>query len=148
MERLTVLVNDAAQAQQVLQPLLSANPGQDCTLVLCPPRLTHRIGKWLSNRQRLQWQARWAQDLQASLQAALPAGTEPTWVVASSNPAETLTRLRRQHGPALQLLDLRRTHLGHELPVAHPGLAPQPDDRWKAPLAVSSSLSMVLALVD
>lgn len=148
MEQLTVLVNDAAHAQRFLQPVLSANPGQACTLVLCPPRLTHRIGKWLSNRQRLQWQTRWAQELQSTLQPALPAGTRPNWVVASSNPSEALARLRRQQTAALKLLDLRRPQLGHELPAAEPGTQEQPEARWKAPLAVSSSLSVVLALVD
>lgn len=148
MERLNVLVNDAAHAQRFLQPLLSANPGQACTVVLCPPRLTHRIGKWLSNRQRLQWQARWAQDLQSSLQPTLPSGAEPTWLVANGNPAEMVARLRRQQGPAAKLLDLRRPQLGHELPSAEPDTAAQADDRWKAPLAISSSLSVVLALVD
>ena len=56
MERLAILVNDSDHAAPLLQPLLAGPEAGACTLVLCPPRLTHRVGKWLSNRQRLQWQ--------------------------------------------------------------------------------------------
>lgn len=150
MDRLAIYVNDAPYAHRVLQPLMAQQAGAPVTMVLCPPRLTHRVGKWLSNRQRQQWQRTWADRLRQELQSLLPAiqGREVDWATADSHPQAMAAQLRRRLGTDLQVLDLRKPRTGQALPELTPGQAPAADDRWKAPLAVSSSLSVVLALVD
>lgn len=151
MERLAIFVNDAAYAQRYLEPLLGQQPSAaPCTLVICPPRLTHRIGKFLSNRQRQHWQRHWCQRLQEELTALLPTDAlkDVDWQVSGSRVTDATTRLRRQHGPALKVLDMRKAQLGQTLGPVEPGQAPKSDDRWQAPVAVTSSLSVVLALVD
>ena len=70
------------------------------------------------------------------------------WATADSHPQAMAAQLRRRLGTGLQVLDLRKPRTGQTLPELSPGQAPAADDRWKAPLAVSSSLSVVLALVD
>lgn len=150
MERQAILVNDAAYAVRFLQPLLAGPDGSLSTLVLCPPKLSLRVGKWLSNRQRLQWQRTWADGVRADLVAAIPQIAELPidWIVAPTRLKETTGRLRAQLGTGLRILDLRRPTPGHELPAADASAPAAPVEAWKAPVAVTSSLSVVLALVD
>ena len=151
MERLAIFVNDAIYAQRFLQPLLAQRDAvEPCTMVLCPPRLSHRVGKWLSNRQRQQWQRTWADRLQQDLRTQLPAGLADRldWLVAPGRVADTTVQLRRRQGTSLQVLDIRKPHVGQSLPAIEPGQPSTGEDRWKAPVAVSSSLAVVLALVD
>ena len=151
MERLAIYVNDAPYAHRVLQPLLAERGDTPCTMVLCPPMLTHRVGKWLSNRQRQHWQRTWAERLRQDLQGLLPAAAGPQieWTTASSGrPQDTTSQLRRRLGTGLQVMDLRKPRVGQNLPQLAPGEAAPGDDRWKAPLAVGSSLAVVLALID
>lgn len=150
MERLAIYVNDAPYAHRVLQPLLAQQGDAPCTVVMCPPKLTQRIGKWLSNRQRQQWQRTWAERLRQDLQALLPATSGPQieWTTAGGSPQSVTSQLRRRLGTGLQVVDLRKPRAGQSLPELSAGQQPATDDRWKAPLAVSSSLSVVLALVD
>lgn len=151
MERLAIFVNDAVYAQGILEPLLAQrDPASPCTVVLCPPHLSHRIGKWLSNRQRQQWQRTWADRLQQDLRQGLSAdaATRIDWQVAPGRLADTTVQLRRRLGTSLKTMDLRKPHLGQSLGAIEPGSATVSDDRWKAPVAVSSSLAAVLALVD
>ena len=151
MERLAIFINDADYAQRYLEPLLGQRAaGAPCTLVMCPPRLTHRIGKFLSNRQRQHWQRHWCQQLQQALTERLPAGAldQVDWVVSGSHAADATQRLRRQHGPLLKVLDMRKNQIGQTLAPIDPGQPLRQDDRWQTPVAVSSSLSVMLALVD
>ena len=150
MERLAIYVNDAPYAQRFLEPLLDRESGHPLTLVMCPPKLSRRIGKWLSNRQRQQWQRGWADRLQQDIQALLPAGSAPRieWTVAGGPLAETTAQLRRKLGTGLKVLDVRKPHLGQSLTAVDASATSPSDDRWKAPVAVTSSLSVVLALVD
>ncbi|MFO1328764.1 MAG: hypothetical protein U1F56_15500 [Rubrivivax sp.] len=150
MERLAILVNDSDHAAPLLQPLLAGPEAGACTLVLCPPRLTHRVGKWLSNRQRLQWQRTWSEGVRRSLEQALPdLASRPTdWVTSGTRLTDTTARLRRRLGVGLRVLDLRRPTLGHTLPPADGTQTAPAEERWTAPVAVTSGLALMLTLVD
>lgn len=150
MDRLAIFVNDTAHAQTVLGPLLAGPEAASSTIVLCPPKLTHRVGKWLSNRQRQQWQRSWADKTKRELLNRIPAlaGSGIEWTVATTRLSDATTQLRRHLGAGVRLLDIRRPTVGHELPPIDPQVSPALDDRWKAPVAITSSLSAVLALVD
>lgn len=155
MQHLAILVNDAACVDSVIRPLLDTRADGRCTLVLCPPRLTHRIGKWLSQRQRQNWQRTWSRELQDAMQGRLGQARQDRldWVVASEGPRAAALQLRRKLGTELSLLDVRVRRTGQQLPVADSGPAAQPAPgsgaaAWKAPFAISSGLAAVLALVD
>ena len=151
MERFAVCVNDADHAQRVLKPLLASAAGAThCVVVVCVPRLGWRIGRWLAPAARQQWRQDWAAQLSAALAPALALAAPAVsteWLVASG-PLSSVTRgLRQQHGAGLRLVDARRPQPGA---VAEPLMAgPAPARaRFGAPVAVASSLSLVLALTD
>ena len=152
MNTIAVFVNDAPHALRLLQPMVVGAPGADTRwlLVACAPRLTRRIGKFASHASREQWRAKWCERLFGQLKPlfrAQPAEQLQT-LVAQGPLLQLVEQLRREHGNGLQLLDARRPRLGAaDEPVAPvpPGGAGQ---RWAVPLAVSSGVSMVLALAD
>ena len=151
MERFAVCVNDADHAQRVLAPLLvSAAGAAHCLVVVCAPRLGWRMGRWLAPAARQQWRHDWAAQLRATLAPALALtapGAAVEWVVAAGPLPGFIRGLRQRHGAGLRLVDARRPHPGAvaEPLVACPELTGR---RFGAPVAVASSLSLMLALTD
>lgn len=149
MDRIAVFVDDAEHASQMLAPMLAAGaPPTHWVVVACAPRLTHRIGKWVSNSNREQWRDHWMRTLRQRLEPTFrnadPATCE--WMLAKGPLDRLSNKLRARLGAELRLLDARRPKLGVELPPLLQGEAPQ--HRWTTPVAVSSSLAVVLALTD
>lgn len=151
MERFAVCVNDADEARRVLTPLLATAAGPTrCLMVMCPPRLGRRISRWLSAAERQRWADDWAARLQATLApqlASASSGAVIDWVTARGPLIPFMRNLRQQHGAGLRLLDARQARLGA---VAEPMTAEQASaaGRLAAPVAVASSLSLMLALTD
>jgi hypothetical protein len=150
MERLAIYVNDARSAGPVLETLLSRSESGACTVVLCPPRLSHRVGKWVSTQQRQEWQRHCADRVRQDLTALLPPELvgKLDWLAASGRLGDTASELRRSRGTAIRLLDLRKARLGESLPALEAGLPSPANDRWTTPVAVTSSLTVMLALMD
>lgn len=156
MERIAVFYDDAAHARRLLEPMLA--DGADPSLwvmVACAPRMTHRIGKWLSNSAREHWRQQWAADQRRALEPALLAHAGKAsfeWTLAKGPLPAVTQRLRQRHGTALRVLDARRPKLAETampLEAQAEGSTPMADNRrWAAPVAVSSGLALVLTLAD
>ena len=151
MERFAVCLDDADLAHCALAPLLAADCGPaHCLLVICPPGLGRRIGRWLTPALRHQWRDDWAAQFRlrmAPVLAQAAPGVAFDWVVARQ-PLSIFTReLRGHYGAGLRLIDARRQHPGSlsEPMTASPAATGR---RFAAPVAVASSLSLLLALTD
>jgi hypothetical protein len=145
MDTVAVFVDDADYAARLLGPMQVQ--ATHWVLVACAPRLTHRIGKYVSHSSREQWRERWTAKLFARLQPQLAQlhGTVETMLARQPLPA-VVDRLIERHGMGLRLLDARRPKLGaHMEPLPRHGEAA---GRWVVPMAVSGGSSVVLALVD
>jgi hypothetical protein len=153
MDRIAVFVDDADHARKLLEPMLGQKPdGTTWLVVMCAPKLTHRIGRWVSNRSREQWRERWSARLRQELAPVFTrpdAGPQVEWMLARG-PLQDLTRqLRTRLGAGLAVLDARRPKLGQPMmPVDPTQAAAAESERWKGPVAVSGSLSIMLALTD
>ena len=149
MERIAVFVDDAEHAQQMLAPMLAEGaPRARWVVVGCAPRLTHRIGKWVSHSSREQWREQWARSLQQRLEPLFKGASVESceWTLAREPLDRVGTKLRARLGAEMRLFDARRPKLGVTSEPLVPG---QPtESRWAAPMAVSSSLALVLALTD
>ena len=83
MERIAVFVDDVDHAQQLLAPLLAeGTPEAHWVVVACAPRMTHRIGKWVSHSSREQWREHWARNLRERLE---PLSAAARWRPASGS---------------------------------------------------------------
>ncbi len=63
MDNIIVYVDDAAHAQQMLQPMCAVGDSRSPArwiVVGCPPRVTHRISKWVTHSTRESWREKWA----------------------------------------------------------------------------------------
>jgi len=150
MEHLAVIVNDATQARRLLAPLLIPNAvPTHWLLVADAPRLNHRIARWTTADSRAAWRQHWCDGLRLELQPwldAAPAGACFSWH-QTTGPLVDLTRqLRLRHGAGLRLLDARLARPGLALKPLQAGQAPA--RRLAAPVAVTSTLSVLLALCD
>ena len=156
MERMAVFYDDVAHARRLLEPLLArGNEPSLWVMVACAPRMTHRIGKWLSHGAREHWRTQWADQQRQALEPALLAQRGDVsfeWTLAKGPLPPLTQRLRQRHGVALRVLDARRPKLAElSQPVqAQPGgSAPATTaGRLAGPLAVSSGLALVLTLAD
>lgn len=143
METIIVYVDDADYARQQLAPMNTAHaaghaasPGTRWVLVACAPRMTHRIGKWVSHSARENWRAKWSEKLFALLQPEMQARGDAVSTVLAKGPLPALTaQLKTEFGPA-RVMDARRPKFGQDL---QPVTADQPtpvDGRWSVPGAV------------
>lgn len=153
MEHIAAYVNDTEHAQAILLPLMTSQRSPTgWTIVICTPRLTRHIGRFAAQRSRRQWREQWAERLRLDMEPRLreQVGAERlTWLTAEGPLVELTQRMRRQHGESMRVLDARQSRLGASLlPVSSEQLVQEPGKRLVAPVAVSSALSLVLALAD
>lgn len=153
MEHIAAFVNDQEHAQSMLLPLLASHAGPtQWTIVVCTPRLTHRIGRFATRRSRDLWRDQWAGRLRESLepvlrQAAGAAAFE--WRTAHMPLPGITQQLRLSQGAGLRVLDARCTRLGApNAPIVPEQVDAANGQRLAAPVAVTSALSLMLALAD
>ena len=146
MDKIIVYVDDAAHAQQQLAPMQSTPAGQPThwILVACAPRMTQRIGKWVSHSARENWRTKWAAKLFAQLVPELEKSGDTVTPVLAKGPLPKLTeQLLAEHGAA-RIFDGRRPKFGVDLP---PGTGNQPiseEGRWTLPGAALGLGAMLI----
>jgi hypothetical protein len=144
METFIVYVDDAAYAKHLLAPLLDTSAPARWVLVACPPRMSRRIGKWLSHSARENWRAKWSDKLFARTAPMLSARSDQLECIVAKGPLPELTQQLQARLGVARVLDMRRPKFGQELaPVTHD----QPIEKagWQLPAAVGS-LGAVLVL--
>lgn len=111
MDNIIVYVDDAAYAMHMLQPVLPAGATTAATrwiVVGCPPRMTHRVSKWVTHSARESWRGKWADKMFAQLLPLLEQnGNAVITQLAKDNLPNETENLIRQHGAA-RVLDARR----------------------------------------
>lgn len=123
LDTLVVLIDDGPTAHSMLSELLSArrDPAQPMralhlVVVACPPRMTHRMSKWLSHRTREGWRQRWQARLHEAVMPLLQqARVRSHWMLADG-PLTELTQRLQEHHQAQAVLDMRRARLGDTQP--------------------------------
>lgn len=149
MQNIAVFADDAEYAQHLLQPMLNESVPTRWLVVVCAPLLTHRISKWVSHSAREQWRTKWAAKLFESLEPVLKAqpGASIEMVIAKG-PLTGVCKQLRSRFPDLRVLDARRPKMGRAAEPLDPQQPPARPPGWACPIAVTSGLSLVLALAD
>ncbi len=145
MDTLIVYLDDANYAQQILAPMLSSDTPTRWVLVACAPRMSRRIGKWLSHSARENWRDKWCDKLFSQITPVLSATRSSTleYIVAKGPLPELTQQLRGRFGVA-RVVDARRPKFGQELAPVTPEQRCEKTS-WQVPGAVGS-LSAVLVL--
>ena len=127
MDRIIVYLDDASWAQQQLAPVRTGPT--HWVLVACAPRMSQRIGKWVSHSSREKWRTQWAGKLLAGIEPVLRARGDQVTVMLAGEPLPPLTqRLLAEHG-SCRVIDARRPKSGHQTP----GDTPEPAQDTAAP---------------
>ncbi|VWX59524.1 conserved hypothetical protein [Burkholderiales bacterium 8X] len=139
MEKIILYVDDAAYARQFLanQAPAAAGPGaRHWVLVACPPRMTHRISKWVSHSARENWRSKWFVKVQDQLVPLLQVEGGTVNPVLAKGPLPELTqRLTLEHGTA-RVVDARRPKIGVDLEPVAKGTTPAGQSTWALPGAM------------
>lgn len=154
-ETVIVVIDDAQRVLQelaTLPPLPPSGHGavaadepapHHWVLLACPPRMSQRIGKFMSQSARQGWQNRWSEKLRAQLAPTIQeqCGTFELHIAGSSFPAQLLA-LRTAH-PGAVVRDLRQ-------PRSQPATGPAPSAARKGfgRGALPGSLLMLLCVLS
>ncbi len=148
MDTLIVYLDDAEYAQHMLAPMLTSGTPTRWVLVACAPRMSRRIGKWLSHSSRENWRNKWCDKLFSKISPIIQDSTTKEqlaieYVVAQGALPELTQQLRTRFGAA-RVVDARRPKFGQEMT---PITENQPSTKvsWQVPTAVGS-LSALLVL--
>ncbi len=150
MEKIILYVDDVVHAGEFLAKLAPAAHGaghRHWVLVACPPRMTHRISKWVSHSARENWRAKWFAKVQDQLVLPLQrTGDQVTPILANGALPELTQRLKLEFGAAAQVIDARRPKIGAALEPLAPGQQP-PRTGWSLPSAMLG-MGTLLTLVN
>lgn len=151
MHRIAVFIDDSDHARRVLSPFVQSTiEGTQWVLVGCAPLLPYRVARWLHPDQRSRARADWFAHVQSDLGPLFRDRQADSleWHNSAGRVASTFEALRFKHGTSLRILDLRRGRPGRSTPpILTSKRAPGARD-WGVPVAVASSLTLMLALTD
>jgi hypothetical protein len=139
MDTFIVYVDDAHYTKTILTPLLGSTTASRWILVACAPRMSRRIGKWLSHSSRENWRDKWCEKLFSQITPTLHTQRSEVQVileyVVAKGPLPELTQQLHNHFGAARVVDARRPKFDPELAhvIAEP---PRELPGWPASKAV------------
>ncbi len=121
MDTFIVYLDDAQHALLALRRAAGPVSAAHWILVACPPRMTRHLSKWVNQRQREHWRARWAEKQFNALRPVLQARGDRVSTRVADAPLPELTRALLARDGAAVVLDLRRPKFDPEPPTPHSG---------------------------
>jgi hypothetical protein len=115
-----VYLDDAAYAEDKLAHLLAQPQAKRFVLVACAPRMTRRIGKWLSHSSRENWRDKWCEKLFSQFVPRIARQDHVFCEVADGPLPQYTETLLKDLGEA-QIIDARRPKFGFEMPPVTQG---------------------------
>ena len=109
-----IYLDDAAYAHEKLKALLSQGHIKRFVLVACAPRMTRRIGKWLSHSARENWRDKWCEKLFSQFVPHIARQDHVFCEVATGPLPEYTDRLLKDL-TAAEVIDARRPKFGVDL---------------------------------
>jgi hypothetical protein len=109
-----IYLDDAEYARRHLAALLKQPEVKRFVLVACAPRMTRRIGKWLSHSARENWRDKWCEKLFSQFTPSIAASDHVFCEVANGPLPEFTQMLLKDLGKA-SVIDARRPKFGVEM---------------------------------
>jgi hypothetical protein len=148
MEKIIVVMNDAEYALQMLAPMRSNVSPTQWVLLVCPPKLTRHVNRWVSRHSLNAWRNKWAQDVIELVKPVMTLGGDALhWKCSQASIPDEIKRMQQEFGTQ-RVLDARRPKIGVE---QQPVSASQPittNNSWSIPSGVAMMGVMLIAAAD
>lgn len=110
-----VYLDDAQHAQRELAQLLGQPQIKRFILVACAPRMTRRIGKWLSHSSRENWRDKWCNKLFAQF-VPMIRREDHVFCEVANGPLPAYTDMLLKDLGQAKVIDVRRPKFGVDMP--------------------------------
>ena len=148
MENIIVVIDDPEYALKMLAPMKNEGDPTQWVLLVCPPRLTRHIGRWVSHAARDAWRNKWAQEL---LQKVMPvlqgAGDRVQWRIARGPLVEHTGQLQSEF-VTHRVLDARRPKFGQDQAPVTTDQPTEHSSRWTLPGGAAAMGAALLMAAD
>ena len=148
MENIIVVIDDPEYALKMLAPMKHEGNPTQWVLLVCPPRLTRHIGRWVNQASREAWRNKWTQELLQKIRPVLAgAGDRVQWRVAKG-PLVEQTRKLQSEFVTHRVLDARRPKLGQDHDPVTAGQPVEHTSQWTLPGGVAAMGVALLMAAD
>jgi hypothetical protein len=135
-----VYLDDATYAEDKLAQVLAQPQVKRFVLVACAPRMTRRIGKWLSHSARENWRDKWCDKLFSQFVPRI-ARQDHVFCEVATGPLPEYTEMLLKDLGGAQVIDARRPKFGVEMQPVVQALAVQAVAPSRAALNMPGHLS-------
>lgn len=148
MENIIVVIDDPEYALKMLTPMKNEGTPTQWVLLVCPPRLTRHIGRWVNQASRDAWRNKWTQELVQKIKPVLQgSGDRVQWRIAKGSLVEQTRKLQSEF-VTHRVLDARRPKFGQD---QEPVTTDQPTEhgsRWTLPGGAAAMGAALLMAAD
>jgi len=148
MENIIVVVDDADYALKIIAPMKGDINPTCWVLLVCPPKLTRHIGRWVNKTSRDAWRYKWSQALVQTIEPSLATGGDQVhWRYCKGALIQEMRKLQNDFNTH-RILDARRPKLGQDHERVSPGQPVVSDNRWAIPGGVAAMGAALLVASD
>ncbi len=148
MENIIVVIDDPEYALKMLTPMKNEGNPTQWVLLVCPPRLTRHIGRWVNKASREAWRSKWTQELLETLKPALvQAGDRVQWRIAKGSLVEQTRKLQAEF-VTHRVLDARRPKFGQDQAPVTQDQPTEHSSRWALPGGAAAMGAALLMAAD
>ena len=148
MEKIIVVVNDAEYALQMVAPMKNEALPTHWVLLVCPPKFTRHVGRWVSRQSLKAWRNNWAQDLIEVVKPVMTLGGDTLqWSCSQGALPDEMRRLQRETGTQ-RVLDARRLKLGVQQQPVSESQPVASNNNWSVPSGVAVMGAMLIAAAE
>lgn len=146
MENIIVVLDDPEYAMKILAPMKNGGNPTQWVLLVCPPKLTRHIGRWVNPASRDAWRNKWAQELIQKLKPALGRGSDRVqWRLAKGALVDQTLKLQAEF-VTHRVLDARRPKFGQDQDPVTTDQPTEQNSRWALPGgAAAMGVALLLA---
>lgn len=148
MENIIVVIDDPEYALKMLTPMKNEGSPTQWVLVVCPPRLTRHIGRWVNQASRDAWCNKWAQELLQKIRPTLQGtGDRVQWRIAKGSLVEQTRKLQAEF-VTHRVLDARRPKFGQDQEPVTTDQPTEHNSRWTLPGGAAAMGAALMIAAD
>ena len=148
MEKIIVVVNDAEYALQMVAPMRNDATPTLWVLLVCPPKFTRHVNRWVNRHALNAWRNKWAQDVIEVVKPVMTLGGDTLqWKCSQGALPEEIKRLQQEVGTQ-RVLDARRPKFGVEQLAVSASQPVTTNNHWSVPSGVAMMGAVLIAAAD